>query len=174
MRASRYIIAIAIAVLILAAMVAAVIAATDEEDKLVGTEAKDFTLPLLLEDKDVTLSSFEGKKAVVIDFFETWCEPCRKNLPLLEEFYNKHKKDVEVLSISTALDVDALKEFFEDEDNAVSFGVLVDTAAKTKDDYPHQFIPYMVVIDKDGKITHTHTGYDPELIAYLEEALGLE
>ena len=149
-------------------------AAEEEEDKLIGTEAKDFTLKQLFEDEEITLSNFEGEKAVVLDFFETWCGPCRKALPMLNEFYNKHNDDVEVFSITMAQDIDVLKEFFNDEDNKIDYSILLDPKVETSEAFPHQFIPYMVIIDIDGVIIDTHTGFDPKLIDYLEEVLGLE
>ena len=149
-------------------------AAREEEDKLIGTKAKDFTLPELFGNESVTLSSFEGKKPVVLNFFEVWASACRKNLPLVEDFYTAHKGDVEVFIITMAKDRDVLEEFFTDEENKVSFDVLYDKMADTKDDYPHDFIPYMVVIGKDGVIIDTHSGYDPDLVEYLEGVLGLE
>jgi thiol-disulfide isomerase/thioredoxin len=146
-----------------------------EEEELIGKEAPDFTLPLLFgEGEEVTLSDYKGKKGVVLDFFATWCGPCRKNMPLLNEFYEKHKDDVEVFAIDMEKEIDMLEEYFSDEKNKVSYGILLDPEAKTKEDYPFQFIPYMVIIDKEGVVVDTHTGYDPEIIKYLEETLGLE
>jgi thiol-disulfide isomerase/thioredoxin len=147
-------------------------AAKEEKDKLIGTEAKDFTLPKLFGDEMVTLSGYEGKSPVVIDFFETWSPACRKNLPLLEEFYTKHDEEVEVFYITTALDRDVLEGFFGDEENKISFDVLHDKEAVTVDNYPHSFIPFMVIIDTDGVIIGTSNGYDPDLVSYLEGVLG--
>ena len=146
-----------------------------KEDKLVGKEAPDFTLPVLgQKDKTVTLSDFKGKKAVVLAFFATWCGPCRKNMPLLDEFYEKHKADVEVMAIDMEKEIDMLEEYFKDEKNAVSFNILLDPEAKLKVDYPIQFIPYMVIIGKDGVVIDTHTGFDPDIVSILEKMLGLE
>ena len=146
-----------------------------EEDKLIGKDAPDFTLPVLFGDgEEVTLSGFEGEKAVVIDFFATWCGPCRKNNPLLDKFYKKHKDDVEVLAVDMESDIEMLEDFFSDEKNAVSYKILLDPKASVKEDYPFKFIPYMVIIDKDGVVINTHTGYDPDIVEYLEKILGLE
>jgi cytochrome c biogenesis protein CcmG/thiol:disulfide interchange protein DsbE len=146
----------------------------EEKDKIIGQAAPDFTLARLFSDGYTVLSSFKDKKAVVIDFFATWCGPCRKDLPLLDEFYKKHKDDVAVLAITMEDDADMLEEFFSDKDNAVSFDILMDPQATTKEDYPFQFIPYIVVIGKDGVVVDTHTGYDEDLVSYLEKTLGLE
>jgi thiol-disulfide isomerase/thioredoxin len=170
----RFIIGI-LAMVILLAQASGGFAQGDEGDSIIGKDAPDFTLPVLLSDGEtVTLSDYKDEKGVVVDFTATWCGPCRKNMPLLDEFYKKHKDDVEVLAIDMEDDLDMLEEYFKDKENAVSFKILHDPEAKTKKDYPFQFIPYMVLIDKKGKVIATHTSYDPDIVKFLEDKFGLE
>ncbi|MCI0484688.1 MAG: redoxin domain-containing protein, partial [candidate division NC10 bacterium] len=81
----------------------------------VGHPAPDFTLPTL-GGKSVRLADFRGKKAVFINFWATWCAPCRLEMPTMEKAYQKYKGNgLEILAISVdAGPKSAVKNFMDE------------------------------------------------------------
>jgi thiol-disulfide isomerase/thioredoxin len=131
---------------------------TSEKIKaLYGTEkAKDFTLKDL-EGKLISLSSLKNK-VVVMDFWATWCGPCRASFPGMQEIINKYKNDEEVvfLFIDVFEDKDPVSmqknaaKFIKD--NKYNFQVLLDVKDKVGEDYKVQAIPAKFIINKKGNI----------------------
>lgn len=137
-----------------------------------GKDAPDFTLQDL-NGQEVTLSSFQGKKAVMIDFWATWCPPCKKTLPHVEAIHQQHRDQVEVLAISLDDSQDDVRRFVQEK--GYSFRVLwLDTTRpdhqKIASDYKVEGIPHLLFIDKDGKIRSDVQGQHSEkqLLAELK------
>lgn len=129
--------------------------------------APDFTLKDL-NSKNISLSSLRGK-VVVLDFWATWCPPCRMSMPLLDKFYTGSKpKNVIVYGVNvfehTAPSPDGLKAFLTQQN--VHFPVLLGTQ-DVASAYGVSSIPNLVVIDKQGKIAYRHVGYDARLVNIL-------
>lgn len=129
---------------------------------LAGQLAKDAPAPdFSLQDVNghtVSLSQFKGK-VIVLDFWATWCPPCRQEIPHLTEFYNQNK-DKGVVLIGIALDDDGLKAVkpFVNE-HKVTYPVVIGDAKVQQAYGGIQGIPTKFIINKEGKIVQTLVGY---------------
>ncbi|MBI5060181.1 redoxin domain-containing protein [candidate division KSB1 bacterium] len=135
-------------------------------EQRLGAEAPDFTVNGL-DGKDVKLSSLRGK-VVILDFWATWCGPCRKTMPLLDKFYSESRPaGVEVFGVNVweRGGTGGVKPFVEER--GIHFPILLGTDEIARN-YGVQGIPTLVVIDKNGKIAYRHVGYDPSLGESLE------
>jgi len=125
----------------------------------IGNLAPDFTLPTI-DGQDVSLSSLRGKK-VILNFWATWCPPCRKEMPDIEAFYSKHAKDknVVVLAInltSAEMSVNDVKTFIKEY--KLTFPVLLAKKEETAVLYQAVTIPTSYIIDSSGVIRSKRIG----------------
>lgn len=138
----------------------------------IGYMAPDFTLPDSSTKKKYSLSSFRGKY-VLVDFWASWCGPCKGEIPYMKTAYERfHAKGFEILSVS--LDekreawLNALKQFnmpwYQVSDSKGFRSVVNDL-------YPIPSIPKTLLLDKEGKIIATDLRGDA-LDRKLEELLG--
>ena len=115
-----------------------------------GSVAPDFTFPDI-NGKMVSLSSFKGKY-VLIDFWASWCGPCRQESPNVQKQYQLYKdKGFEVVSVSIDKKEDAWRKAVE-EDQIKGTLLLAQDSKKIMKDYVFSGIPYMVLLDKEGKV----------------------
>ena len=122
----------------------------------VSEPAPDFTL-LDLTGQPVMLSSFQGKKAVLIDFWATWCAPCRAAMPGLQDLSDKFKdQGLEVVTIDQGESVAQVRYFIERK--KYSFQVLLDHDRVVGDKYGVRGIPTSVLIDKKGIVQSIAVG----------------
>jgi peroxiredoxin len=113
-----------------------------------GRQHADFTLTDL-EGKSWTLSELRGK-VVVVNFWATWCPPCRKEMPDLEALYDRFKSEgLAVLAIS---DEDAAKVRPFIAEHQVTYPVLLDPGRKVNDLFQVEGIPKTFVYDRSGKL----------------------
>jgi peroxiredoxin len=140
----------------------------------VGYLAPDFTLPDL-DGKPVRLSDFRGKKAIFLNFWATWCPPCRLEMPTMEKAYQVHKsRGLEILAVSIDTGPKAAVKDFMLEFK-LTFPALLDPDMEVMQLYRLFSIPATILIDKEGIIRHRELGYrdwtDSESRKRLEEIL---
>jgi len=129
--------------------------------------AKDFSLKDL-QSKKVNLSDFRGK-VVLLNFFATWCSPCRMEIPELVKIHQKYKnKDFVMLGIN--LDADAVPFMIKTfaKDMKITYPVLMGTP-EVAEAYQISGVPITVLINKEGKIYKQFDGLVPT--RFLDNAL---
>ena len=141
-----------------------------------GESAPDFTLRDI-NGSEVSLSSYRGK-VVLVNFWATWCGPCKLEMPHLDKMDRElEAKGFEVISISTddARAASKVKPLIKR--GGYGFTVLLDKDTTVVSQYnPAKTLPYNVLIDRSGKIHQVYQGYNPgdetELRAAVEALLG--
>lgn len=133
---------------------------------LIGMEAPGFELTTL-SGEPVKLSDYRGK-VVLLDFWATWCAPCRETLPVTQKISNELKdKGLVVFAVNLKEDNAKVEKYIKE--NNYTFTTLMDYDGAVAIDYEVQAIPSFVIIDKEGKITQFDVGYSGE--ENLREAL---
>jgi peroxiredoxin len=119
----------------------------------VGSKAPDFELKTLAGET-VKLSDLKGKK-VMLNFWATWCPPCKAEMPAMEEFHKEAGDDVVILAVNIDphLDVKA----FVDE-NKITFPIPLDEEDKVNETYQVLSIPTTYFIDTKGNIGNKYIG----------------
>lgn len=118
-------------------------------------KAIDFTLKDL-DGKNVSLSDYKGKN-VYLNFFATWCPPCKSEMPDIEKIYQKYKdRDLVVLAVDLGEDKDTVKDFIEK--NKFNFKVVLDSGQTVGQQYSTNAIPVSIFIDKKGNIAAKRVG----------------
>lgn len=122
----------------------------------VGNEAPELILPMP-NDKELALSSLRGK-VVLIDFWASWCGPCRKEMPNVKRSYEKYKnKGFEIYGVSLDKDRGAwIEAISKDGLTWPQVSDLKFWQSEAAQTYAVQSIPFTVLIDKDGKILATN------------------
>ncbi len=134
----------------------------------VGELAPKFQLQNL-DGQSVALSNFRGKP-VVLNFWATWCSPCRSEMPYIQQVYDEWSdKGLVVLTINIGESSTKVKEFMQGY--GLSFTVLLDTKEKVAQSYNIRGIPSTFFIDKDGIIQVKIIGAFPNK-AEIEKNLG--
>jgi len=110
--------------------------------------------------KNIKLSELRGQ-VVMINFWASWCGPCRKEMPLLEKLYKKYKALGFVILGVNVDDKPKQAESLLKQIN-ISFPVLFDTDKKISAKYKVTAMPSSFFIDRDGKLRSEHKGYLPE------------
>ncbi len=130
-----------------------------------GKEATDFTLKTM-DGNDFTLSSQKGK-VVVLDFWASWCAPCREEFPFLVELANQNKDNAfSVVAVNIDKKSANAKAFIQKLKVEVPFIVPCDPDSKNPALYGVENMPTTFVIDKKGVIRYIHKGF---LESYKEE-----
>jgi len=137
-----------------------IVGAQEPSYPLLGKAAPGFSLDLAGGGK-MNLADHKGKDIVVLDFWATWCPPCRTLMPIMVDVTDKYKsKGVVFYAVDIHESPEAIKAF--QEKTALKFTVALDTDGKVSNDYAVDSIPMTVIIDKEGVIKAAHIGLAPD------------
>jgi len=126
------------------------------DPELLGKPAPDFTLKDV-DGGEVKLSALRGKP-VLLDFWATWCEPCRESMPHVQSLHEQFKDmGLVVLGIDTNEPADKARQYFADQ--KYSFANLLGAGNDVVKNYGANSIPRLILIDKDGMVRYAHTGW---------------
>jgi peroxiredoxin len=134
----------------------------------VGSLAPDFVLEDL-SGRAVSLGDFRGE-VVLLNFWAVWCEPCRVEMPLLENRYDG-LKDEGFVVLGVDFDDPAADVLEYRQDLSLTFPLLLDVGGDVQDLYRIRGYPSSVIVDREGKVQIVHIGVmtEKQLDGYLEE-----
>jgi thiol-disulfide isomerase/thioredoxin len=143
----------------LAVLLAAVAyAATASSAAPAPTAAPDFALPAR-DGGELRLSDLKGQ-VVMINFWATWCGPCRQEMPLLEQLQAKYEPlGFTLVGVNVEPDSAAATKWLSNV--PVSFPVLFDTGNSVAERFGVEGMPSSVFVDREGRVRHVHRGYRP-------------
>lgn len=145
---------------------------TIDADKQTNIKAPDFTLRDV-NGRTVSLSSLKGK-VILVNFWATWCPPCKAEMPSMNKLYNSLKvRGLEIIAVSSDSSLSSIKDFLAK--NRVDFLVLHDEKKTVTLQYKVFSLPTTFLIDRNGLIVEKYYGEydwtDPEVRSRIEKLL---
>ena len=123
-----------------------------------GQQAPDFALKSSTGE-NLRLSEYRGD-VVMINFWATWCGPCRQEMPLLDELYSRYQR-VGFNLLGVNIDDDSNRAMNMIEELGVNFPVLFDARKEVSKLYEVEAMPVTVIVDREGTVRFIHHGYKP-------------
>ena len=121
-------------------------------------EAPDFTLPTL-DGPNLRLEEYRGQ-VVLINFWASWCGPCRQEMPVLDQLHQRYEDTgFAVLGVNVEGETGPAQQIVDK--TKVTFPVLIDTNQAVSEMYNLEAMPSTLVVDRDGNVRYIHLGYKP-------------
>ena len=142
----------------IAGLIAALIVALPAVAAAPSGPAPQFTLPSKAGG-DVSLAQYKGQ-VVMLNFWASWCGPCRQEMPLLEDIYKKYNKlGFTLIGVNVEPDSNAANNWLKQ--TPVTFPVLYDRESKVSQAFAVSGMPTTVIIDRKGNVRYRHVSYKP-------------
>jgi thiol-disulfide isomerase/thioredoxin len=132
-----------------------------------GRPAPAFKLPDI-NGRQLSLDQYKGK-VVLLDFWATWCGPCRMTMPVLESLQKEYPDRLVLLAINLQEPKEAVQEYIRQQN--LKSQVLLDEQGTVGSQYGADAIPMQVLIDKAGIVRDVLTGYNPRMAKRLREEI---
>jgi cytochrome c biogenesis protein CcmG/thiol:disulfide interchange protein DsbE len=128
-----------------------------------------------LAGKQIALSDFRGK-VVLIDFWASWCGPCRQEMPFLIDLHRRyHKSPFSIVAINIDNKPENAQKFIDQLNRTIHFTVIKDPKQQIPPKYQIKGMPSSILIDKKGIIRFWHTGfkdsYKEDYISEIDQLL---
>jgi thiol-disulfide isomerase/thioredoxin len=120
-----------------------------------------------LEGRKVSLAQFRGK-IVMLDFWATWCGPCRFSMPILDRLQEEFSNEMVLLAVNLREPRDVVRDYVARRN--VRSRVVLDLEGDVGEEYESASIPMQVIIDQEGVVQHVSVG----LIPRMEDQLRTE
>ncbi len=119
--------------------------------------------------KAISMASFKGS-VVYVDFWASWCVPCRLSMPALDELYRRNKsRGFEVVGVNKDATPADARRFLSKV--PVSFALVQDAADAAARGFNVKAMPSGYLVDRKGVVRHVHRGFTPETCAALEREI---
>lgn len=117
----------------------------------VGDDAVDFQLETL-DGGTVQLSEINEDKGVILNFWGTWCAPCREEMPDMNEVYNEGHDEYELVAVNVSEDEQQINQFLMSLDDNLSYPIALDRNRDVTKAYQIGPLPTTIAIDKNGVV----------------------
>ena len=128
----------------------------------------------LLSEETIKLEQYKGKK-VLLNFWATWCEPCKTEMPALEKLTKDYPDDVIVIAVNCGESKNTIEHYIEH--NPYTYPIVLDPTNSVKEKFGGiDSLPTTIIIDENGKIISTNTGASSQNDMYetYKTKLGLK
>ena len=130
-------------------------------------KAPDFNLPA--RDGTVSLSDYRGR-LVYVDFWASWCVPCRKSFPWMNAMHRNYEKyGLSIVAVNLDTDRNLADRFLEQV--PAEFTVAFDPSGKTAENYGVKVMPSSYIVNRDGDVVAIHKGFRAKDTAKLEKEI---
>jgi thiol-disulfide isomerase/thioredoxin len=116
----------------------------------------------------VSLDQYKGK-IVVLDFWATWCGPCRESMPKLDKIQEEYAGKMVLLAINVQEPESVVRDYLRSQSLAAK--VLLDEDGSVGRQYGAVMIPMQVLIDREGVVRHVVNGFNPQIKAEIKKLL---
>ena len=118
----------------------------------------------------VDLSQYKGEKAVYIDFWASWCGPCRQSFPWLNKMHAQYsEKGLKIIAVNLDADREDADQFLLEI--PANFEVVYDPDGKLAEKYNIQGMPSAVLISRTGEVISQHIGFNQDRAKHYEKAI---
>ena len=117
----------------------------------VGDEAVDFKLETL-DGEQIQLSEITKDKGVIINFWGTWCKPCREEMPEMNQVYNEGHEDYEIIAVNVSENNQQIEQFISGLSEDLDYPIALDTNRSVTKAYNIGPLPTTIAINKDGEV----------------------
>ncbi len=145
----------------------------------VGMPAPALDIEEWVQGAKVELSTDASKKLHLVEFWATWCPPCKASVPKLSEIQDKYKDNLTIIGVTDPDNrgntPDAIRKFVKSQGKALTYTIAIDKKGKTYERYMEAAgesgIPHCFLVGKDGKIIWTGSPLDDELGQVIDAAV---
>lgn len=145
----------------------------------VGDPAPGLKIHEWVRGEPVDLAKHAAKKLHMVEFWATWCPPCKASVPLLTDYQSKYSKDLVIIGVTDAdpyrNSTTQIKDFVKIQGKSMNYTVAIDDRGATSDAYlggDVVGIPHAFLVGKDGKVVWQGSPLDPSLETVLADVVA--